>query len=490
MKGLQAKQYGSDSGRRASPVAALVLILTIALPSLLYVLLPSPASSAPGAGSNVIGESFPPIAITGTNQAAGDLTIDLAPGTTWNSGDKICIQVEEAGDSYNANPSAVTWAGVSSYDVALGPGDSSAPMVSISFSGNLATVSFLNSAPAQPAAMGLNLKGISYNTSSATVGAVLIYAGFDAIPGTPPVDTDFTTGPSASNAVVGTSGTTAPTITTSLQYSSIPADTFDLDTVTVSGTPTLGPPTGTIYFALCGPTEYVEACGAPFLYPEPLTANSSDSAQAAMSDGIDITPGVWCYGVEYSGDSKYSPATDSGSDQCYNVTPIISCPASQLCSATVATNVGKIEVEGTSSISANLSIRLEEDTLNCGPGYDYQNETLNLSESNFVATSLTVVDTLTRATNVNSYRVCYSDPTDFVDSAGASVNTGFLAKCSQVSNVAPCAVSIKANSTRTVVATFLVLPGDPKVQVECKLSKNLCSQGLVANSRVRPRTKC
>ena len=82
------------------------------------------------------------------------------------------------------------------------------------------------------------------------------------------------------------------------------------DSATVTGNPSLGPPTGTVTFYVCGPTATPTAC-------------TSQSEPGGKFRGLDRggrrhlechvgppslrpTTGYWCFAGYYSGDSNYN----------------------------------------------------------------------------------------------------------------------------------------------------------------------------------------
>jgi hypothetical protein len=116
----------------------------------------------------------------------------------------------------------------------------------------------------------------------------------------------------------------------------------DTDHAKVTGNAAGGSPTGTVAFFECGPTSVATSCtsianqvGGPVV----LTAGSADSSTAASALFTPTSAGYWCYGAYYSGDSNYSPSSDTTVDECVNVvSPVKITTASPLPDGTKGTH--------------------------------------------------------------------------------------------------------------------------------------------------------
>jgi len=122
--------------------------------------------------------------------------------------------------------------------------------------------------------------------------------------------------------VTGSTGTSTPTLRTSLSPSSVPAGTSAVDTATVTGTTAAGSPTGTVTFSACGPTASATPCTSPNIGPATaeLSPESGDRSDASAT----ITPGAagwYCFLDQYSGDGNYSAVSDNDTaTECLDAT--------------------------------------------------------------------------------------------------------------------------------------------------------------------------
>ena len=122
--------------------------------------------------------------------------------------------------------------------------------------------------------------------------------------------------------VTGSTGTSTPTLRTSLSPSSVPVGTSAVDTATVTGAAAAGSPTGTVTFAACGPTASATPCTSPNIGPATaeLSPESGDRADASAT----ITPGAagwYCFLDQYSGDGSYSAVSDNDTaTECLDAT--------------------------------------------------------------------------------------------------------------------------------------------------------------------------
>ncbi|MGH9019225.1 MAG: hypothetical protein ACRDY1_15855, partial [Acidimicrobiales bacterium] len=113
--------------------------------------------------------------------------------------------------------------------------------------------------------------------------------------------------------VTGSSGgQTTPTISSALSSSSTTVDGSVTDTATVKGTAAHGDPTGSVTFAVCGPTSSRTPCTSPNVSPataglSPGSGNTS-SAAATLYPG---SPGWYCFLDTYNGDANYRSVSDN-----------------------------------------------------------------------------------------------------------------------------------------------------------------------------------
>jgi hypothetical protein len=123
--------------------------------------------------------------------------------------------------------------------------------------------------------------------------------------------------------VTGSStGPITPTLTTVLSSQSIPFGSTATDTATVTGTSAGGSPTGTLSFAICGPTAHATACTSPNVGPVAAQLSPESGNRAFASGTIDPgAPGWYCFLDRYNGDGHYSAVSDNDTTtECLDVT--------------------------------------------------------------------------------------------------------------------------------------------------------------------------
>jgi hypothetical protein len=121
-------------------------------------------------------------------------------------------------------------------------------------------------------------------------------------------------------AAAGTTTATAPTRAT------ITLGAADGDTATVTGNAAGGSPTGTVTFYQCGPTVTPEPCTStpdPVGGPIGLVAGAGDTATATSASFTPDAGGFWCFAASYSGDGNYTASSDTTTDECFDVPPVI-----------------------------------------------------------------------------------------------------------------------------------------------------------------------
>ncbi len=135
--------------------------------------------------------------------------------------------------------------------------------------------------------------------------------------GSNPQDTTVT---SNSSSVTVPSTYTSTTSTPSSATAAL--DGGNSDVAVVAGNDTWGNPTGSVTFYECGPTPTPQPCtsqanqvGAPI----GVNASGSSAATATSASFTSTSPGYWCFGAYYSGDSNYQPSSDTSTDECYFV---------------------------------------------------------------------------------------------------------------------------------------------------------------------------
>ncbi len=103
----------------------------------------------------------------------------------------------------------------------------------------------------------------------------------------------------------------------------IPVGGSDKDSVTVSGIPLAGSPTGSVSFYECGPnvsscSSTAEQVGASVN----LVAAVGNTATATSAGfAPPAGPGTYCFYAVYSGDANYLGSSDGSSDECFTVDP-------------------------------------------------------------------------------------------------------------------------------------------------------------------------
>jgi hypothetical protein len=148
------------------------------------------------------------------------------------------------------------------------------------------------------------------------------------------------------------------------------------DFATVTGNTTDGSPTGSVTFYACGPTtteptspactsSSSDAQPAPG-NPVPLTAATATTSTASSGFFTPDATGWWCFAGYYSGDSNYSAASDTTTDECLEVDPdptsTVSTPSGSIASGQSETDTATVTDTGTGG-SPTGSVSFYE----CGP---------------------------------------------------------------------------------------------------------------------------
>jgi hypothetical protein len=152
-----------------------------------------------------------------------------------------------------------------------------------------------------------------------------------------------------------------PPVATTPAVSTVSLGSADSDNATVFGTPADGAPTGSVSFYECGPTNVPTPCTSetnPVGGPVGLTPGSADTSTASSPTFTPDAIGYWCFAGVYSGDSTYSPASDTTTAECVSVVRVFSTSpalssivlgASDTDVATAIANAGSAAPTGTVS---------------------------------------------------------------------------------------------------------------------------------------------
>jgi hypothetical protein len=132
------------------------------------------------------------------------------------------------------------------------------------------------------------------------------------------------------------------------------------------------------------------------------------------------------------------------------------------CSTTVTTSTGTETVSGTSVGIGVVEVSVETQSLACG-GLDYSPQITDVVSTVTFPAGLKVATTIDKASDPKAYLTCYSDPTPFVDAAGATATIGFLPACPATitDSTGPCVIS-QVEKHSAVVVTLHILDGDPR----------------------------
>jgi hypothetical protein len=236
------------------------------------------------------------------------------------------------------------------------------------------------------------------------------------------------------------------------------------DTATLTGTASLGSPTGSVRYYVCGP--HVTSCsssGTPVgAGPVPVMAGSDSTASATSAVlATPSEPGEYCFDAKYSGDTNYPVAEDGATGGCFVVTAPIPCAPS--CTGSITSTEGSSVVTGSSTSPGNMYLEVGQSTLNCGKGRNAAGAVTTLQEGNFSSSApLTITDTVAGLTTAQHFGVCFQTLTGtFLDSSGHQVTTGLLRHCRGTTPTVPCLKSA-TEVGGSVVSVFLVPPNDPR----------------------------
>ena len=244
--------------------------------------------------------------------------------------------------------------------------------------GPTATAAACTSPNVGPATVELSPRSASSSTASVSIdpGAPGWYCFLDFYSG----DRHYTSATDNDTAtecldVTTTAPTkTTPTFTTALGSPSVPLGSSSVDTATVTGSAGGGAPTGSVTFAVCGPTASPTACTSPNVSSvtvglSPQTSTSS-TASVTLEPGA---PGWYCFLDTYSGDTHYTSVTDNDTaTECLDVTT--TAPTKTTPTFTTALNSPSVAFGGsavdTATVTGNSSFGAPTGTVTfeaCGP---------------------------------------------------------------------------------------------------------------------------
>ncbi len=104
------------------------------------------------------------------------------------------------------------------------------------------------------------------------------------------------------------------------------------DSVSVTGNPVAGTPTGNVSFSVCGPLTSASGCatGGTSLGAVPLSGGS-----AASPSFVPVALGTYCYRAVYPGIGNYLGSSDASADGCFTVTQASSTTTSTPANASI-----------------------------------------------------------------------------------------------------------------------------------------------------------
>jgi photosystem II stability/assembly factor-like uncharacterized protein len=155
-------------------------------------------------------------------------------------------------------------------------------------------------------------------------------------------------------------GMASSTTATTPTHSSIVLGNTNTDGAVVTGNAAGGSPTGTVSFYECGATATPEPCTSQANQLGSAVSLTSGAGDTSSANSVTFTPhagGYYCFGAYYSGDSNYSATSDTGTNECFDVTSAASTTSSTPASNRIAigsTNSDNVTVAGNSVGSAPL----------------------------------------------------------------------------------------------------------------------------------------
>jgi fimbrial isopeptide formation D2 family protein len=228
-----------------------------------------------------------------------------AVGNTWGDTAKV------AGNSDGGPPTGTvswTFCKESAPPTACTGGTAIGSTSTSTMSGNDST--FTLPAPQTPTAVGTYCFNASFTATGGHYLNVAQQTGTECFTVTPAASTSKTTA-SPSSVVIGPTGTAT-------------------DTITVTGNPTGGAPTGTVAFTVCGPLPGTALCPSGTAVPPTATLSSTGATTSSATSGT-FTPtsaGTWCFAAVYTpaSGSNYTGSSDNVTGtadpaECFTVTP-------------------------------------------------------------------------------------------------------------------------------------------------------------------------
>ena len=140
--------------------------------------------------------------------------------------------------------------------------------------------------------------------------------------------------------------------------SSIVLGNSNTDGAVVTGNAGGGSPTGTVSFYECGETSSPQACTSKTNEVGTAVGLIAGGGDTSSAQSVTFTPdstGYYCFGAYYSGDSNYSASSDTGTDECFNVTAASSGTTSSPASSSISaglTDSDNASVTGNSAAGA------------------------------------------------------------------------------------------------------------------------------------------
>ncbi len=92
------------------------------------------------------------------------------------------------------------------------------------------------------------------------------------------------------------------------------------DVATITGSDGSVDPTGTVSFYECGPTATPEPCTTGSQFDTESLNGTSNPAIVTSSTINPDSVGYWCFAAVYSGDGNYAGSSDTGTEECFDVT--------------------------------------------------------------------------------------------------------------------------------------------------------------------------
>jgi hypothetical protein len=305
---------------------------------------------------------------------AGDytVTLDEPQGSTAGDGDayldpsgisaSATLQVYSSTSSTMSTPTDPTIGlGDSNTDVATVTGAVNGPVPTGSVDFYTCPENVSPCTPTTPGAVADPNNPVALNGGSATSTSftpdstgtwcyAAVYSGDSNYTGSSDESTDGCFTVSASAAPINSTPT----------HSSIVLGNTNTDGAVVTGGAAAGSPTGTVSFYECGATATPEPCTSQANQLGSAVSLTSGAGDTSSANSVTFTPhagGYYCFGAYYSGDSNYSATSDTGTNECFDVTSAASTTSSTPASNRIAigsTNSDNVTVAGNSVGSAPL----------------------------------------------------------------------------------------------------------------------------------------